>query len=164
MIFAAAALMLGTAAPLDAADDAPVAAARFNVPDDDIRQLAAIVGRSMAGQRVGGGNQNVDKLLFLGRDESGQPVVTGIMVLTSRQSPPTGDPAVLAFVRTQKTKGRPVPGPSAADLAFVAGNGIALYVVGEWARPAPVWEIARVDGAVRFRPIGELGEIGPWQD
>jgi hypothetical protein len=27
-----------------------------------------------------------------------------------------------------------------------------------------MWEIAWVDDGVRFRTIGEVGEIGPWQD
>jgi hypothetical protein len=39
-----------------------------------------------------------------------------------------------------------------------------LFVIGEWARPAPMWEVAWVDDGVRFRTIGEVGEIGPWQD
>jgi len=49
-------------------------------------------------------------------------------------------------------------------MAFVAANKLPLFVIGEWARPAPMWEVAWVDDAVRYRNIGEVGEIGPWQD
>ena len=57
-----------------------------------------------------------------------------------------------------------VPGPTPDDLAFVASNKLPLFVIGEWARPAPMWEVAWIDDAVRYRNIGEVGEIGPWQD
>jgi hypothetical protein len=71
-----------------------------------------------------------------------------------------------AAVAGRKVAGRPVGGPypTADDLAFVVANRLPLFVIGEWARPAPMWEVAWVDGAVRYRTIGDIGEIGPWQD
>ena len=71
----------------------------------------------------------------------------------------------LSFFRVQDLDfGDIVPGPTADDLSFVARTRLPLFVIGEWARPAPMWEVAWVDGAVRYRTVGEAGEIGPWRD
>src|SRR3546814_19079458 len=82
----------------------------------------------------------------------------------SRQSLPAPPADTLAVVRLHQRSETVVPGPTADDLAFVKANQLPLFVIGEWARPAPLWEVAWVDGAVRFRKIGEVGEIGPWRD
>ena len=37
-------------------------------------------------------------------------------------------------------------------------------VIGEWSRPAPMWEVAWTGNGVQYRTIGEVGEIGPWRD
>lgn len=134
------------------------------IPDDDIRRAAAIVGRRTAGQAVGAPGRAVDKLLTLGRNDKGDPAVIGMAVIPTRSEAPRVPPGSFALLRTRARPDAVVPGPHAADFAWVAATGTPLYVVGEWARPAPVWEIVRLDGAVQYRTIGEVGETGPWLD
>ena len=134
------------------------------IADTDLREFVAIAGRKVAGRPVGGPIASADKVLLIARDDKGFPVVAVSTGFPARQSLPAPPPATLAVVRLRQRYETPVPGPSARDLAFVAANRIPLFVIGEWARPAPMWEVAWVDDAVRFRMIGEVGEIGPWQD
>ena len=135
-----------------------------SIADADIREFAALAGRKIAGQPVGGPYATADKLLLLTRDKNGYPTIGTSIGMPTRQSLPPPPRGTLAIVRLRQKSETIVPGPSADDLAFVAANKFPLFVVGEWARPAPMWEIAWLDGAVRFRTIGEVGEIGPWQD
>ena len=86
------------------------------------------------------------------------------LAFPARQSLPAPPAGTLAVVRLHQRMETIIPGPTADDLAFVAANRLPLFVIGEWARPAPMWEVAWVDGGVRFRTVGDVGEIGPWQD
>jgi hypothetical protein len=134
------------------------------VPDQDLREFAAIDGRKVAGRPTGGPYANPDKILLLTRDGKGYPAVMASLAFPARQSLPAPPAGTLAVVRLHQRMETIIPGPTADDLAFVAANRLPLFVIGEWARPAPMWEVAWVDGAVRFRPVGDVGEIGPWQD
>lgn len=134
------------------------------VADTDLREYAAIAGRKAAGRPVSGPYPTADKLMLLGRDDKGYPVVLASTGFPARQSLPPPPDGVLAIVRLHQRNEAIVPGPTADDLAFVAANRLPLFVIGEWARPAPMWEVAWLDGAVRFRTIGEVGEIGPWRE
>lgn len=157
------ALALQLAPPQSAPDPLP-AAPVTTVPAEDLREMAAIVGRQMVGRPVDGPFASVDKLLLLARDGKGEPVVRSSFALPSRRALGSPPPGTLAVIRLHPEMLTVVPGPSADDLAFVAANKLPLYVVGEWVRPAPVWEVALVGGSVRYRAIGEVGEIGPWQE
>ncbi len=139
----------------------PVAAA---VPDDDMRIMAALTGRKMVGRPVNGPYASADKLLLIARNDKGEPIIAGSLAIPSRQSLPAPPQDTLAIIRLHPTSETVVPGPTADDFAFVAANKVPLYVIGEWARPAPMWEVVFLDAKVRFRRIGEVGEIGPWQD
>src|SRR3546814_1765388 len=77
----------------------------------------------------------------------------------SRQSLPAPPAGTLAVVRLHQRSETVVPGPTADDLAFVKANRLPLFVIGEWARPAPMWEVAWVDGAVRFRSEEHTSEL-----
>jgi hypothetical protein len=134
------------------------------IADTDLREFAAIAGRKVAGRPVGGPYPTADKVLLIARDDKGYPVVAASLGFPVRQSLPAPPDGTLAVVRLHQRSETIVPGPTADDLAFVAANKLPLFVIGEWARPAPMWEVAWVDGAVRFRTIGEVGEIGPWRD
>ena len=164
------ALLLFAAAPVaDPVAAAPPPAAETKVAppaiaDSDIRKYAAVAGRKVAGRPVGGPYATADKLLLLGRDGKGYPVVAASLGFPARQSLPAPPEGTLAVVRLHQKSETVVPGPTADDLAFVAANRLPLFVIGEWARPAPMWEVAWVDDGVRFRMIGEVGEIGPWQE
>lgn len=135
-----------------------------SIADTDLREFAAIAGRKVAGRPVGGPYPTADKVLLIARDDKGYPVVAASLGFPVRQSLPAPPDGTLAVVRLHQRSETIVPGPTADDLAFVAANKLPLFVIGEWARPAPMWEVAWVDGAVRFRTIGEVGEIGPWRD
>ncbi|MDP3783034.1 MAG: hypothetical protein Q8Q79_08955 [Sphingopyxis sp.] len=134
------------------------------VADSDLREYIAIAGRKVAGRPVNGPIASADKVLLIARDDKGFPIIAVSTGFPARQSLPAPPQGTLAVVRLRPRYETPVPGPSASDLAFVAANRLPLFVIGEWARPAPMWEVAWVDDAVRFRSIGEVGEIGPWQD
>jgi hypothetical protein len=159
--FAAALAAQPVAAP------APPAATEVAAPavaDTDLREYAAVAGRKVVGRPVGGPYATADKILLLGRDGKGYPVVAASIGFPARQSLPKPPAGTLAVVRLHQRYETTLPGPTADDLAFVAANRMPLFVIGEWARPAPMWEVAWVDDAVRFRTIGEVGEIGPWQE
>ena len=134
------------------------------VADTDLREFAAIAGRKVVGRAVGGPFVNADKVLLIARDDKGFPAIAASIGFSARQSLPPPPPGTLAVVRLHQRSETIVPGPTADDLAFVAANKLPLFVIGEWARPAPMWEVAWIDNAVRFRTVGEVGEIGPWQD
>lgn len=151
------ALPQAAAAQVDSPRPAPIA-------DTDLREFAAIAGRKVAGRPVGGPYPTADKVLLIRRDDKGYPVVAASLGFPVRQSLPAPPDGTLAVVRLHQRSETIVPGPTADDLAFVAANKLPLFVIGEWARPAPMWEVAWIDDAVRFRTIGEVGEIGPWRD
>ena len=135
-----------------------------SIADTDVREFAAIAGRKVAGRPVAGPVATADKLLLLARDDKGYPDIVASFGLPARQSLPAPPKGTLAIIRLHQRSTTIVPGPTDDDLAFVGANRIPLFVIGEWARPAPMWEVAWVDDAVRFRTIGEVGEIGPWRE
>jgi len=140
------------------------AAAPSPVADGDIREYAAIVGRKAVGKPVGGPFGTADKVLIIARDDKGYPDVAASFGFPARESLPPPPAGTLAVVRLHQKPSVVMPGPTDDDLAFVAANRLPLFVIGEWTRPAPMWEIAWLDGAVRYRTVGEVGEIGPWRD
>lgn len=147
--------------PVTAASDT---AAPPAIADSDLRGFAAVAGRKVVGRPTGGPYPNADKILLIARDGKSYPTVAASLGFPARQSLPPPPQGTLAVIRLHQRYETTLPGPTADDLAFVATNRIPLFVIGEWARPAPMWEVAWVDEAVRFRTIGEIGEIGPWQD
>jgi hypothetical protein len=161
-----AALLFVAALAADPAPAPPAVATSASSPvaDTDLREFAAIAGRKVVGRAVGGPYANADKVLLIARDDKGYPVVAASIGFPVRQSLPPPPAATLAVIRIHQRYETTIPGPTPDDLAFVAANKLPLFVIGEWARPAPMWEVAWVDDAVRYRTIGEVGEIGPWQD
>ncbi|MBO9696979.1 MAG: hypothetical protein J7499_12350 [Sphingopyxis sp.] len=165
-----AALLLAAALVADPVNASPETAAvsapaqRAPIADTDLREFAAIAGRKVVGRAVGGPYANADKVLLIARGDKGYPTVAASIGFPVRQSLPSPPATTLAVIRIHQRYETTVPGPTADDLAFVAANRLPLFVIGEWARPAPMWEVAWVDDGVRYRTIGEVGEIGPWQD
>lgn len=162
LLFVAALAAEPAVVPPEAAASTP--ARPSSIADSDLRQFAAIAGRKVAGRPVEGPYATADKILLIRRDDKGYPVIAASMGFPVRQSLPAPPDGTLAVVRLHQRSETVVPGPTVDDLAFVKANRLPLFVIGEWARPAPMWEVAWVDGAVRFRTIGEVGEIGPWRD
>lgn len=160
------ALLLAAATLAIAGDpvDAPPVGMPVAAPADDLRTAAAIIGRDMAGRPVGTRHAGADKVLLLTYDSKGEIVVRASFALPLSRTLPPPPVEVLAIVRLHQEMRSVVPGPTADDLAFVARYRTPLYVVGEWARPAPVWEVAMLGDMVRYRTVGEAGEIGPWLD
>jgi hypothetical protein len=151
-------------APPPVVATAPEPAGPPAIADEDIRLFAALNGRKVAGRPVGGPYPTADKILLLIRDTRGNPEIGASLAMPVRQSLPPPPAGVLAVVRLHQRSDTVVPGPTADDLAFVAANKLPLFVIGEWARPAPMWEVAWQGDAVRYRVIGDVGEIGPWRD
>lgn len=164
LLFVAALAADPVAAPPGTAATATAPARPSPVADSDIREFAAIAGRKVVGRPVGGPYATADKVLLVARDDKGFPAVAGSLGFPARQSLPAPPNGTSAIIRLHQRSETTVPGPTADDLAFVAANKLPLFVIGEWSRPAPMWEVAWVDDAVRFRTVGEVGEIGPWQD
>ncbi len=162
LLFLAALAAGPLVAPLQAVEAIP--APPSPIAESDVREFAAIAGRKVVGRPVGGPYATADKVLLIARDDKGFPVIAASIGFPSRQSLPSPPQGTLAIVRLRQRSETTVPGPTADDLAFVTTNKLPLFVIGEWARPAPMWEAAWVDNAVRYRSIGEVGEIGPWQD
>lgn len=163
-MIAALLLVADPVAAPSAAAPAAAPARAAPIADTDLREFAAIAGRKVVGRAVGGPYANADKVLLIARDDKGYPAVAASMGFPVRQSLPAPPATTLAVIRIHQRYETTMPGPTADDLAFVAANRLPLFVIGEWARPAPMWEVAWVDDAVRFRTIGEVGEIGPWRD
>ncbi|ALC10638.1 hypothetical protein [Sphingopyxis sp. 113P3] len=162
-----AALLLLAADPPPAPAPPPAEAAPVPpapVADSDIREYAAIVGRKAVGKPVAGPFGSADKILIIARDDRGNPVVGASFGFPVRESLPAPPAGTLAVLRLHQKPSVVMPGPTDDDLAFVAANRLPLFVIGEWTRPAPMWEVAWLDGAVRYRTVGEVGEIGPWRD
>lgn len=166
-LFALAALTLSFAPIYGQAQPAPTGAAQPAAPaiaEADLREFAAVAGRKVVGRPTGGPYPNADKILLIARDGKDYPAIAASFGFPASQSLPAPPQGTLGVIRLHQRSLTIVPGPTADDLAFVAKNKIPLFVIGEWARPAPMWEVAWIDGAVRFRSVGEIGEIGPWQD
>lgn len=164
-------LLLAMLSPADPAPVPPPVVETVSQPvaipaiaEEDMRLFAALNGRKVAGRPVGGPYPTADKILILSRDGRGNPEIGGSLAMPVRQSLPAPPAGTLAIVRLHQRSETVVPGPTADDLAFVAANRIPLFVIGEWARPAPMWEVAWQGDGVRYRVIGDVGEIGPWQD
>ena len=162
LLFVAALAADPAPAPSETATAVP--APPTSIADADLREFAAIAGRKVAGRPVEGPYATADKVLLIRRDDKGYPVVAASIGFPSRQSLPAPPAGTLVVVRLHQRSETVVPGPTADALAFVKANRQPRFVICEWARPAPMWEVAWVDEAVRFRTIGEVGEIGPWRD
>jgi len=114
-----------------------------------------------AGQRTGSATP-VDKLLRFDRRD-GHVVVTTIAVAPPGEWPDYLPEGGIAVMRTRAAGGQDNLMPPDTDFEFVRRTGRRLFVVGEWTRPAPMWEIIREAGNnVRFRPIGADGTPGQW--
>ncbi len=164
LILAALLQNISPPAAAETSDPSGAAIAAPAIADEDMRLFAALNGRKVAGRPVGGPYPTADKILLLTRDNRGNPEIGGSLAMPVRQSLPPPPAGTLAVVRLHQRSETVVPGPTTDDLAFVAANRIPLFVIGEWARPAPMWEVAWQGDAVRYRIIGDVGEIGPWQD
>ena len=92
------------------------------------------------------------------------PEVMGSAAILSRDAlvPPPG--GSVAMVRFRQRRDPVVPGPSQQDLDYVAAHKLPLFLIGEWSRAIPMWEIAWTGERAQYRSIGDVGEIGPWHD
>lgn len=122
----------------------------------ELRRFADIT----AGQQTGSATP-VDKLIRFERRD-GHLVVTAIAVAPPDEWPDlrTGE---IALMRTRTAGGIGNLLPPNDDFDYVQRSGRHLFIVGEWTRPAPMWEIIREgDASIRFRSIGADGAPGPW--
>lgn len=145
----------------------PISSGRATPPsvaDADIREYVAIIARKEAGKQSFGGIGPADKLIVIARSRTDFPEVLGSAGIPQRQQlmpPPEGS---VALVRFRQSRDPVLPGPSKADLDYAQTHKLPLFVIGEWSRALPMWEVAWTGSRVEYRSIGDTGEIGPWQD
>lgn len=135
-----------------------------SVADSDVREFIAVAARKQVGKPAYGGIGPVDKLMVIARGRGDFPEVLGSAGVPQRQQlspPPDGS---VALVRFRQSRDAVRPGPSAQDLDYVATHKLPLFVIGEWSRSIPMWEVAWTGQQVQYRSIGDVGEIGPWHD
>lgn len=123
---------------------------------DNVTQQVRGFADATAGQNAGG-----DKVLIFSA-RGGELMVSGMML-----APPDGWPQVpagsAAILRTRATPARNPDMPAPADFDFVRRTGARLFVAGEWAEPAILWEIAtHPQHGVHFRSIDADGAPGAW--
>ncbi|HSI17383.1 MAG TPA: hypothetical protein VK980_06410 [Sphingomonas sp.] len=100
-----------------------------------------------------------DKVVYL----SGPPEdlrVSLIEVMPSTDNGQGDKPEAAAIVRTRSQR---VDHPTAGDRLFAEQRGVSIFIIGEWASPAPMWEIGRRNGAMVFRTVDKDGVAGVWQ-
>jgi hypothetical protein len=109
------------------------------------------------------GHEQDDKVLFLGRNDKGEPVVLGLGLLPAGQTPDELAPGTLALLRTRRSSphGNSVPDP--VDVALAAKTRVPLFVVGLWRKPPVIWEIRPGASGAQLRTIDAKGVPGSWQ-
>jgi hypothetical protein len=151
IVLALAALLLAAPASAQSVDD-PIF----------LRSIRSI-GNGTSGQRVAN-NAVVDKVVCITR-ENGRLIVIQIQALAP--GAPSAEIDVpqraVAILRTRAATPGGNDAPDPDDIAFAARTGLSLFIVGEWATPPVIWEVARLAGQVRVRAIDSEGRPGPWQ-
>lgn len=128
--------------------------------DRDLLRTIRAFGNGTAGQRVGGGAP-VDKVLVLGR--RGREIVVTGMGASPPDRWPEAAAGTLAILRTRASTPGGNGAPDPADIAYVRRTGLRVFIVGEWARPPVIWEVARQGSQVRIRAIDAEARPGPWR-
>jgi hypothetical protein len=117
------------------------------------RQFANITVRLKVGQG------NTDKVVFLSGTAEDLRVIS-IEVMPSTDNSEIEKPDAVAILRTRS---RRVERPTEGDRLFAEQRGVSIFIVGEWALPAPMWEVGRRDGKMVFRTVDRDGIAGAWQ-
>src|ERR1043166_655325 len=118
-----------------------------------------------AGRQVGGGAP-ADKVLYFGRRPDGTIIVTSIMALApggAWEAPPPDEHPLIPAMRCRPARPGNNSRPDPNDIAYARTIGVPVFIVGEWARPAVVWEVVWLEGQARVRAVDRQGHPGPWQ-
>jgi hypothetical protein len=102
---------------------------------------------------------DADKAVFLVGPDSDLRLAK-IEVLPPADDATSDNPGTMAIIRTRS---RPVDRPTLNDRAFAERRAISVFIIGEWVRPAPMWEIGRHNGAMMFRAVDKDGVAREWQ-
>lgn len=135
-----------------------------SVADAEVREFIAIVARKQAGRPAMGSIGPADKILVIGMGRANVPEILGSAGLPQRQQLIAPPQEAVALVRFRQSRDPVMPGPSRHDLDYAARYKLPLFVIGEWSRNLPMWEVAWTGSGVQYRSIGDVGEIGPWHD
>lgn len=130
---------------------------------DEVALLRSVraIGDATAGQRIGGGRA-ADKIVYLGLS-GGRIVVTSVAALVPGGEWVDLPGGTIAVLRTRASTPGNDSAPDPADLAYALRTGVRIFIVGEWASPPEILEIARRDGEARVRGIDARGVAGPWR-
>ncbi|MEO7682143.1 MAG: hypothetical protein ABIS14_15880 [Sphingomonas sp.] len=105
------------------------------------------------------GDGHTDKVVFL--DGAAEDLrLISIEVMPSTDNSEIEKPEAVAILRTRSQR---VDHPTAGDRLFAEQRGVSIFIIGEWASPAPMWEIGRRNGAMVFRTVDKDGVAGVWQ-
>jgi hypothetical protein len=150
---ALAAVCAIAAASIARADD--TTGANSHTPADVYAMVAAIAPSTAQAKLRGA--QTFEKVVTIGRNANGEPVVTSMQVLSPGAKPtmPDGTLAVL-FAHYEGQCGA----PSGAD-DYPATNGVETFVVS--ASGANVWEIGFAHGTTSVRLMKSPGSFGDWE-
>lgn len=160
----AASDVIAPPATLAEAEAPSVPARPPSVADSEVREFIAIVARKQAGKPAMGSIGPADKIMVIGMGRGDFPDVLGSAGLPQRQQLIAPPAEAVALVRFRHSRDPVMPGPSRHDLDYVAQYKLPLFVIGEWSRALPMWEVAWTGHQVQYRSIGDVGEIGPWRD
>jgi hypothetical protein len=154
-------IMAAPAAPISTA---PMPTPPPSVAESEVREFIAIVARKQAGRPAIGSIGPADKIMVIGLGRANVPEILGSAGLPQRQQLIAPPQEAVALVRFRQSRDPVMPGPSRHDLDYAARYKLPLFVIGEWSRNLPMWEVAWTGSRVQYRQIGDVGEIGPWHD
>ncbi len=158
-------LALALLTPLPAGAEETVAEPAATAPANDI-QLDKETARGMLSfaditlQFAGKPQKGQDRVVYLKRRDDGELVTSGIAGPASAAQTPFIEDS-LGAVRMRYNMPKKADAPLGADADFVAEYGQSLIVV--HVRKKRRWEIGRVGGKTVYRPLGQNGSPGDWE-
>ena len=102
------------------------------------------------------------KVLFFERDSAGELVVVGLALIAEKSGQISAPARTLAIMRSRTGNSEKKQRPDSEDRRFASDKQVSVYVVGEWSKPATLWEIDPTAKPMRFRKIDQTGAAGVW--
>ena len=132
------------------------------VADDGAASQSAIIRQFADSTASALGPSGASKVLFFERDSAGQFTVTGLALIVEKNGQISVPAGTFAILRSRTNNSEKKKRPDAEDLRFASGKQIPVYVLGEWSKPATLWEIDPAAKPMRFRTIDPTGAAGVW--
>jgi hypothetical protein len=107
------------------------------------------------------GPSGADKVLMFERRPSGELTLAGLAMIQAKDGSIAAPPSTAAILRTRSKNAEQKKRPDAEDRRFARSFGIPVFILGEWAKPATLWEIDPA-APMQFRSIAADGTAGNW--